>query len=930
MENINKKFVIIDGNALIHRSFHAIPPTLTTKDGILVNAVYGFTAFILKAFLELKPEFVVLTLDRAAPTFRHKEYADYKATRTKAPDELYAQIPLVKKIAKALDIPIFEQDGLEADDLIGCLVKRSEKETDWQNIIITGDMDALQLVSDKTFVYTMGKGFSESKIYTPQAVEDRYGLKPNQITDYKGLRGDPSDNIPGVKGIGEKGATELLKKFINLEGIYKAVEKNDETIKIRTKELLKNEKEEAFFSRHLATINTETKLEFEWEDFRLSSFNEEKASAIFIDFEFKSLLGKLKQVKNLHSENNNKDTEGINLTEDKESTQKTLNSEILHTEQQFSNFLKDLEKQKVFAFSILTENNNPFQSKIIGLSFSWNNNSAYYLPLISSEEKQTLFNTNQKSSIKTQRLNKLKQILENDKIKKYGYDLKLKQRFLKQENINLTGLNFDTLIASYLLHPENHQHNLENLALRELKQENTNLQKLLGSGKTKLNIDQLTIEDLSKIANEEANCIWRLQATLLKQLTEFGLIELFEKIEMPLINILAKMEDQGIILNPKPLEVLAKSLAIKLETLTKKIHLLSQEEFNINSPKQLQTILFEKLQLPIKGLKKTKTGISTADDELEKIKQEHEIITLIQNYRELSKLQNTYVLALPELINRKDGRLHTSFKQSVTATGRLSSAEPNLQNIPTRTEEGREIRKAFEAKKGYKLLGLDYSQIELRLAAHLSKDKKMIAAFLNKEDIHSATAAAINNVKLEDVSKEMRRSAKATNFGILYGQGPHGLSQSANISYAEARTFIDRYFEIYPGVKKMMDNNIKKALKKGYAETIFNRRRPLPELASPFPQIRKAAERMAMNMPIQGSAADMIKKAMINIDQVIRDKTEDIRLLLQIHDELIFEVKADKLEEYQSIINQLMTNVVKLSVPIIVENASGNNWSDLK
>ena len=480
------------------------------------------------------------------------------------------------------------------------------------------------------------------------------------------------------------------------------------------------------------------------------------------------------------------------------------------------------------------------------------------------------------------------------------------------------------------MHPEKHQHNLENLALRELKQESTNLQKLLGSGKTKLNIDQLAIEDLGKIANEESNCIWRLQATLLKQLTDFGLIELFEKIEMPLINILAKMEDWGIILNPQPLEVLAKSLTIKLEILTKKIYLLSQEEFNINSPKQLQIILFEKLKLPNKGLKKTKTGISTADDELEKIKQEHEIIKLIQNYRELSKLQNTYVLALPELINRKDGRLHTSFKQSVTATGRLSSSDPNLQNIPTRTEEGQEIRKAFEAQKGYKLLGLDYSQIELRLAAHLSKDKKMIKAFLNNEDIHSATAAAINNVKLENVNKEMRRAAKAINFGILYGQGPHGLSQSANISYAEARTFINRYFEVYPGIKKMMDDNIKKALKKGYAETIFNRRRPLPELASPFPQIRKSAERMAMNMPIQGSAADMIKKAMIDIDQIIKNKAEDIRLLLQIHDELIFEVKADKLEKYQLIINQLMANVIKLSVPILVENASGNNWSDLK
>jgi DNA polymerase-1 len=480
------------------------------------------------------------------------------------------------------------------------------------------------------------------------------------------------------------------------------------------------------------------------------------------------------------------------------------------------------------------------------------------------------------------------------------------------------------------LHPEILNHDLGDLILQELTEEKTSLQDLQGNGKNKLSLNEIKQEAITEFATTEANYIWRLQSILLKKLEEAKLLKLFNKIEMPLITVLAKMEEQGIILNPKPLKSLAKILAKKLEDLSKKIHKISQEDFNINSPKQLQAILFDKLAITSKGLKKTKTGISTADNELEKIKDQHEIIPLIKSYREVSKLQNTYVLALPELINKKDGRLHTNFKQTVASTGRLSSATPNLQNIPTRSAEGREIRRAFEAQKGYRLLGLDYSQIELRLAAHLSKDQKMIKAFLHQEDIHSATAAAINNVKLSEVTKEMRQAAKATNFGILYGQGPHGLSQAAGISYVEARAFIDRYFEVYPNIKKMMDKNIKTAINRGYAETIFKRRRPLPELKSSLMQIKKAGERMAMNMPIQGSAADMIKKAMINIDEIIKNQESEIRLLLQIHDELIFEIRADKLEKYQAIISKLMSEVIKLSVPIIVDSKSAKTWADLK
>jgi len=925
------KFVIIDGNALIHRSFHALPPTLTTKEGVLVNAVYGFTAFILKAFLELKPEFVVLTLDRAAPTFRHEEYADYKATRVKAPDELYDQIPLVKEVAKALDISIFEQDGLEADDLIGALSDRAEKETDWQNVIITGDMDTLQLVNARTLVYAMSKGLSESKIYGVQEVIDRYGLSPQQIIDYKGLRGDPSDNIPGVKGIGEKGASELLQNFKSLEGVYQALENNDERIKARTKELLKQDKENAFLSRRLATIDRKAKLKFEWESFRLSSFNENKAIELFHKLEFKSLINRLNQVKNLTQAE-----QAASQTEPQYANKFIRNQaekkyQLVDNEDKFKKFLTELKKQKSFALVIKTEDPDPMNTEMVGLAFSWQTHQAHYLHLNNKHhEKPDLFNYKKTNPKRHGWLDQLQNILEDKNIQKYGHNQKFDWRVLKNQKINLQGFSFDALIASYLLKPENRQHSLDSLAFRELNWEKISDEELVGKGKELIKLSRVSADKITQFAGEEADCVWQLKIILEKRLKQEKLEQLFKDLEMPLIKILGKMEEIGIKLEPKPLISLSDRLAEKLTDITKQAHLLAGEDFNLNSPKQLQVILFEKLKLDSKGLKKTKTGISTADDELEKIRYQHKIITLIQEHRELSKLQNTYALALPNLIHKKDGRIHTHFNQSITATGRLSSADPNLQNIPTRSQEGREIRKAFVAKEGYKLLGLDYSQIELRLAAHLSQDKKMIKAFLNKEDIHSATAAAINNIALTEISKEMRQAAKAINFGILYGQGPHGLSKEADISYSDAKKFIDRYFEVYPGIKQMMNKNINEASNKGYAETIFKRRRPLPELKSDFPQIKKAAERMAMNMPIQGSAADMIKKAMIDIDKFIRDKNDDINLLLQIHDELIFEVKIDKLKEYEQIIKKLMSEVVSLSVPIVVETCSGDNWGELK
>ncbi|MDD2680499.1 MAG: DNA polymerase I [Patescibacteria group bacterium] len=926
MKKNTPKFMIIDGNALIHRSFHAIPPTLRTKDGRLVNAVYGFTSFILRAFLELRPEFVVLTLDRKGPTFRHEEYAEYKATRVKAPDELYEQIPIVKEVAQVLDIPIFEKDGFEADDLIGTLAKQAKTNSDWHSVIITGDMDTLQLIDDRTSVYTMSRGFSDSILYGAGEVKAKYGLNPNQIVDYKALRGDASDNIPGVKGIGEKGATELLQNFKTLDGVYLAAEKDSDKIKTRTKELLLADKDKAYLSQSLATIDCEVPIKINWDEFCLDSFSEEKAIQLFQDLEFKSLLTKLKQVKNLH----NSASEEVSADKfQRNQTQKKY--KLITAEKDFDNFFKELKKQNSFAIDTETEGLDPLNAKLLGLSFCWQNNEAYYLHLgASTEQNHDLFNYQQTKSATHSWLEKLKPILEDREIKKYGHNLKFDWRVLKNNGVTLHGIYFDTLLASYILHPETRQHSLDSVSLRELGWEKISTEDLIGKGKDIISFSQVSADKMTQYSGEDVDCVWQLQKILEKQIKTQELENLFFNLEMPLLTVLGKMEERGIKLNPKPLAKLAQRLQERLDNITKEAYKLAGEEFNLNSPKQLQVVLFEKLELNKQGLKKTKTGISTADDELEKLRDQHEIIPLIQEYREMNKLQNTYVLALPEMINEKDGRIHSNFNQTVAATGRLSSNEPNLQNIPARSEEGREIRAAFIASPGYKLLSLDYSQIELRLAAHISKDKKMIAAFKNGEDIHSATAAAINNVKLEEVTKKMRFSAKAINFGILYGQGPHGLSQGAGISYTEARDFIDRYLEVYPGIKKMMTKFIKDAEKNAYAETLFKRRRPLPELNSDIAMMRKAAERMAINMPIQGTAADMIKQAMLNIDRYLSGKENDIQLLVQVHDELIFEVKADKLEEYTESLRRLMADALPLSVPVIVEASFGDNWGDLK
>lgn len=918
MSKTKPKLIIIDGNALIHRSFHALPPTLRTKSGQLVNAVYGFSSFLLKSLQEFKPEYVVLTLDKKGPTFRHEAYSEYKATRVKAPDELYEQIPLVKEVAKAFNIPIFELSGFEADDLIGTICAQTAAEKNLERIIITGDMDTLQLVDVNTKVYTMSRGLSDSVLYGPEEVRARYNLNPDQIIDYKALRGDPSDNIPGVKGVGEKAASELLKEFETLDKLYEAVKKKDPKIKARTLELLSIGKSSAYLSQSLATINQQAPIKFALSDVPFASFPLEAVVEIFSRLEFRSLLNKVKEMRDLMNKKSGPKGEASQASQEGREkfvrNAKQFDYQLIDDDKKFALFLKKLQAQKSFSLDTETTGLDTINAELLGLSFSWQAGEAYFV--LSTKE----------------RLKQLKPILENSQIKKSGHNLKFDYRVLKSQGIVLAGLEFDTMIASYLLNPNNRQHSLDALAFSELGFEKISKANLADTQTGQMTLDFKTLDPqkLSLYSCEDADFSHRLYKNFQIRLKKEGLEKLFNEIEMPLISVLGDMEDNGIGIDVNYLEELEKDIKKKISLLGKQIYKQAGQEFNINSPKQLQEILFEKLEISTQGLKKNKTGFSTAEDELVKMKDLHPIISFIQDYRELNKLETTYISALPKMINSKTGRIHSNFNQTIAATGRLSSTEPNLQNIPTKTDEGQKIRAAFVACKGYTLAAFDYSQIELRLAAHISQDPTMIKAFKNGEDIHAATAAAINKIKISEVSKSLRREAKAVNFGILYGQGPHGLSQGAGIPYWQAQEFIAKYFTSFKKIKKMMDNSIKEAQEKGYVLTLFGRRRKLDDINSNIAMIKKSAERMAINTPLQGTAADIIKLAMINAAALIHNQPEEIRMILQVHDELIFEVREDKLNYYAPKIKKIMEEVIKLSVPLSVDYHCGKNWSQLK
>lgn len=902
------KFVLIDGHALIHRAYHAIPP-LTTKNGELVNAVYGFSTILLNVLRDLKPEYVAVAMDLPGKTFRHHDYADYKATRKKADDELIAQFGRVRDVIQALNIPIYEKEGFEADDIIGSAA--TELKRDYNVYIVTGDLDELQLVDDNVRVYTMKKGFSDTFIYDKAAVAERYGLTPDEFVVLKALKGDASDNIPGVPGIGEKTAMDLAAKYQSLDNIYAHLDE----LKPALVKKLEEGKDSAYMSLHLSKIVTDIPIYVCAKNCVTHEYDRNKVFELFRELEFKSLLAKLP--------GEAKTQEGLfdysTPSQDNERAGRQHYSKdkyvLVDSDQKLAKLVNELTDESVIAIDTETNSLDTITAKLVGISISVKEGEAYYVPAALSGP--------------------LKPIIENEKIAKVGHNIKFDYEVLAGNGYNLRGIVFDTMIAAYLINPNARAQRLDELAFTELGVEMTKIDELIGRGKDQMTFDMVPTDEASLYACEDADITLRLYHHLSKELDEGGFNELMAKIEAPLISVLAEMELVGVLVDTSLLDGLSKRFGDKLEVLEKKIYSLAGEKFNIASPAQLQKVLFSDLKLHEKleanAIKKLPSGgLSTGAEELEKLRETHPIIEKIFEYRELSKLKNTYIDALPKLVSPKTGRIHTSFNQAIAATGRLSSTNPNLQNIPIRTESGAEIRKAFVAEEGYKLMSADYSQIELRIIAHMSGDTEMTRAFKEGKDIHTATAAKVYGVAEKDVTKEMRRTAKVVNFGIVYGVSAHGLQRQSTLNYAEAKDFIDKYFENHGGIRTYLDDVVKVARERGFAETLFGRRRYLPELTSNNFAVRGSGERMAANMPIQGTAADLIKLAMIEIGAELPKISRGTRMILTVHDELVFEVPDADVDKVRDFVKIKMENVVKLDVPVVVEIGVGKNWEEAK
>lgn len=880
------KALLIDANALIHRAWHALPP-MTNSQGELVNAVYGFTSVLINILNQQRPDVLGVCWDTAAPTFRHEARADYKGHREKQPDEFYHQIPRAEQVVEVLGGTNISLDGYEADDLLGTLAVKLEKQG-YQVMILTGDKDAWQLISENISVIAFKKGVSETIVYTPETLVQITGLRPDQIADYKAMRGDPSDNLPGIQGIGEKTATDLLVKFDNLKQIFKAAHNPESGLAPGVRDKLIRGEATAKEMLHLVTIKTDAPIKINVKQLLRQPVEQPQVIKLFAELGFNSLINRLygRQTSNQEKVVTKGETTSGPQTSSSKKIQKL---HTLDTPDKLEIVLKDISsEQKLYLYIPQITQTSFFEQTAV---------------LLLGTDKQTYLISD--SALRDQGLSELKVLLENPKIAKTGHAVKNIFHWADSYGITIQGLSFDTEIASYLLTAGERSHELKTLSA--------------------LYLQTIIHEDKPE---QELNAVRKLETVLEKELKKENLWPVFETMEMPLIPILADMEKSGILIDVPYLKKLSRELTKEKQALEKTMQDLAGEIFNPLSPKQLSHILFDVLKISDKGIKRGKTGLSTAASELEKLDGTHPIIELIEQYRELSKLLSTYVDALPQQVDNL-GRVHTTFNQVVTATGRLSSSDPNLQNIPIRTEIGRRVRRAFITKPGYALLACDYSQIELRIAAALAKDKNMLLAFENNEDIHTSTAAKIWDLKLGEVTKDQRRIAKAINFGLIFGQGPQGLARTAGIKFEEAKQFINKYFEVFSGIKEWMELSKALASERGYVETLFGRKRSLPEINSPLPQVRAQAERMAINMPIQGTEADLIKLAMIQVARDLPKISKDANLLLQVHDELVFELPEKQVAKVTPQIVDIMQNIEKIGCPIIVDAKHGQNWEEM-
>ena len=898
------RLVLIDGNSIMNRAFYGIMGSkmLTTKDGKYTNAVYGFLAILFKLIEDTNPQYMVVAFDLKAPTARHKLYDGYKANRKGMPDELAEQMPMIKEILMAMNIDIVEKEGYEADDVLGTLSRYGEKQG-LEVVILSGDRDTFQLATDKVTIRiprTKG-GKTETDLFNREKIVETYGIEPKQLIEVKGLQGDASDNIPGVPGIGEKTALSLIQRFGSIENLYNKIENNEDGLKGKQREKIVANKDLAILSKTLGTINLDVPIEDTLEQFKVEEWDKEKVLKIFKELNFNRYIERF----NLGEFNSN-------------SEESVYKIEFNEREKTIEQIIELVQQQKEMIFYIQTQKNNNedyiIKEDITGISvYNKEKNEVYYLNLTNENIKQ------------------LKEILEDNEIKKTGINISKTYILLKQQGITLGGIENDISIGAYILNPTNNKLDIKNLAMQYLE---FDIDEYIDDDKT--DEQQLTLFDEnkendkneSKKYNIYAYLVEKINEIIIKKLEETNSIKLYKEIDMPTIEVLSNMQWNGMYVDEKELEEFGKELTSQIDILTKIIHEMAGEDFNINSTKQLGEILFEKMKLPV--VKKTKNGYSTDVDVLEKLKKEDPIIEKILEYRQLVKLNSTYVEGLKPYINPKTKRIHSFFHQTITATGRISSTEPNLQNIPTRFELGKRVRKVFKPENGKIYVDADYSQIELRVLAHISKDEHMIQAFKNNEDIHKQAASKVFKTPIDEVTKEQRSNAKAVNFGIVYGISDFGLGEQLGISRKLAKQYIEEYLSEYAGINTFMENIIEKTKEKGYVETLFNRRRYVPELSSKNYMVRQFGKRVAMNTPIQGTAADIMKIAMINVYKRLKDENLEAKIVLQVHDEMMIETSDKEKEQVKKIIKQEMESAIKLEIPLIAEISEAKTWYDCK
>lgn len=898
---MKKKLFIIDGHALCYRAYFAfIRNPLVNSSGQNTSAIFGFSRMILTLIRDQNPDYFAIAFDPPVKSFRFNLYEEYKANRQKMPPDLKTQIEEIKNLVREIGIPVIESSDFEADDVLGTVAEKySSPEVDVY--LVTGDKDAYQLINDNVKIYANKKGISDFEIYTSDNIAEKTGLHPELIIDYMALMGDSSDNIPGVKGVGEKTALKLITEYSSLENIYE----NIESIKGKTKTLLEDGKDMAFLSRDLVTIRKNVPIDLTIDELRFNGLNTEKAVEYYNSLEMNSIVRDyFPETAQLESS-----------TEHEKKDYRTI-----RTHEELSIMIKELKQAGLFAFDTETDSIKAVEAKLVGMSFSIKEKSGWFLPL----QSKGLFS--EEFPEPSMSISMIKPLLENPDLKKIGQNIKYDFIVLKNEDINLKGIFFDTMIASYLINPSELRHNMDDLAQKYLNYKTITFKELVGTGKNAIALADLPMDRLAEYAIEDTDITMRLYNIFAPMLKENGLEKLFNEIELPLINVLAEMEITGVKIDTLHFDEMKKNTLAMLNDIEKNIYREADQKFNINSTKELSAILFEKLGL--RTVKKTKTGFSTDIKVLETLQGTHPVIDYLISYRTLNKLQNTYIESLPKLISKKTGRIHTSFNQTVAATGRLSSSDPNLQNIPARDDYGKKIRTGFVPEKGSIIMSADYSQIELRLAAHFSNDENMLLAFSKGIDIHNMTASSVFGVPIDEIKSDMRRKAKIINFATIYGVSPYGLSQQAEISIKDAAVFIEKYFQTYPGFKNYIDKTVSFAKKHGYVETLCGRRRPVPEINSTTSFMREGAERAAINMPIQGTSADMIKIAMINIQNDLADKKMKSKMIIQVHDELVFEAKKDELESLKSIVTGRMEKAIKLNVPVVVDIALGENWGE--